>query len=190
MIFLSTIRDCPKWVYDHPLKSDDDILDLHTKVCQREHDLWVEYHLEMSEMTITTEVKLILYNQHTKLRRMRQTIIDTLKEEMKTSCFINERTEEIVYRTDPELMRSHARLLVATRTAPRQIHFFLIASKLSIRMDALENEIAQYHDAGMSKAIDLYSQVSVLKQVRESIEKWIGGSSHAELASLASLHFK
>ena len=91
MIFLSTIRDCPKWVYDHPLKSDDDILDLHTKVCQREHDLWVEYHLEMSEMTITTEVKLILYNQHTKLRRMRQTIIDTLKEEMKTSCFINDR---------------------------------------------------------------------------------------------------
>jgi hypothetical protein len=190
MIFLSTIKDCPSWVYDHPLKSDDDILDLHSKVCQRENDLWVEYHLEMSEMTITTEVKLMLYNQHTKLRRMRQTLIDTLKDEMPKNCFIRTKTEEILYRTDPELMLTHTRLLITNRVSPRLIHIFLIAYKLSIRMDLLEKEIAEYHDKGMSKAIDLYSQVNVLKQVRESIERWIGGSSHGELAALASLHFK
>lgn len=190
VIFLPLNKSIPQWVYDHPMSSDKEILELHAKVFKEEQDLWMTYHLEMSLAPTHDEIRSSIYTQYNRLKKMRQAVIDTLKQEMDAYRFMTTRTDEIVYRTDHDLVHAHARLLIANRVSAKAIHLFLVQWRLSMHMEEIEKELDQYQGIDMTSVTRLYEEIQTLKLVRESIEKWIGGTPHAELASLVSLHFK
>jgi hypothetical protein len=195
MILLPHKDDIPSWILKHKACTnskftDDDLLDLHALVYKREQELLLEYHLKMSENPVRDEIRHTLHQQFNRLKKLRQDTIDTLLEELEPYRSLSTRTTDIVYRTEEDLVHAHTKLLIAHRVSARVVHFFLIQYRLSCRLALIEKDLQEYQALDTHDIPKLYDQIQTMKTIRETIEKWVGGASHAELASLASLHFK
>ncbi len=195
MLILPLRNDIPKWVREHKafkeIPADDcEVLALHEAICEQEAESLLKYHKLLAENPFREEVRISQHYMINKLKKMQGMIKDKLREELVKYSMVEQDSLILCHSVDEELVDAHIKKCIAYRVSATVVHFLLISHKFAKKIALLEEELVKYKHKSLDEEVkEVYGQVSMYKEVRQSLEKYMGGHTNKEMKLLADRLF-
>lgn len=195
MLLLPQRNDIPKWVREHKaikeIPADDrEVLSLHEQICEQEAEALLKYHKMLAENPFREEVRISQHYMINKLKKMQAMVKDRLVIELTKYRMLEHDSLVLCHSVDESLVDEHIKRCIAYRVSAPVVHFILISHKFAKKIALLEEELVKYKHKSLDEEVkEVYGQVSMYKDVREALEKYMGGHTNKDMKLLADRLF-
>lgn len=195
MLVLPHRNDIPHWIRQHEAittipPSDEQVLDLHERVCKEEIESLLVYHKLLAENPFREEIRLGHYYMINKIRKMVALVREQLDRELDQYGMIKHDSLIVATSLDSALVDEHIKRCFSYRVSAKIVHFILISHKLSLRIDLLEQELVKFKHKNVEDDVQkAYKQVTMYKEIRQTLEKYLSCAKDQDLVSLVDKIF-